>query len=240
MLRVIGVMVAHLQDLIALHDHFLFVVEGLLDDFVAKSLFTLGLEAVAMYGVFALEGERHGLLSVVRSVRYASKLVSGGFLRARDKKHDIAARLVSLVLLRSKFVTVLIGPGHRAQKSLLVDKRKQVDTHPGEGGPVDIEAEVCGVEIYYLAIGLAEQMPVALGNGVGALFREDGHELFEGSERFAHDEVDLHFVAPDKIGSERSIVEWIVPVPALTSLVIVREDPLEAFNVRLSDSSLEC
>ena len=144
------------------------------------------------------------------------------------------------MLLRRKFVTVLIGPGHRAQKSLLVYKRKQIDSHPCEGGPVDIEAEVCGVEVNYLAIGLAEQMPVALGYGVGALFREDGHELFEGPERSAHDKVDLHFVAPDKIGSEWGIVEWIVPVPAIAALVIVREDPLEAFNVRLSDSSLEC
>ena len=82
-------------------------------------------------------------------------------------------------------------------------------------------------------------MPVALGNGVGALLGEDGHELFEGSERFAHDEVNPHSVAPDKIGRERSIVEGIVPVPALTALVIVRENPLEALNVGLFDSFLE-
>ena len=113
MLRVVGVMVAHLQDLIVRHNHLLCAIEGLFDDRFAESLLTRGLEAVAMHEIFTLKRECHGILRVIGSSGYASKLVSGRFLRAGDKEHDIATQFISRVLLRRKQITVLVGPGHR-------------------------------------------------------------------------------------------------------------------------------
>ena len=82
-------------------------------------------------------------------------------------------------------------------------------------------------------------MPVALWHSVTALLRENRHELLEGQKWCAHLPNDLHFVALNKISGEWSIVEWIVPRPALASMVVIAVDPLQALDVGLPDSDLE-
>jgi len=82
-------------------------------------------------------------------------------------------------------------------------------------------------------------MSIALGNGMSTLLGEDGHQLFKGSQRYAHGKVDSHFITFNQVCSEGSIVERVIPVPALTAVVIIRENPLESFDIRLSDSVLK-
>lgn len=82
-------------------------------------------------------------------------------------------------------------------------------------------------------------MPVALWHSVTALLGEHRHELLEGQKWCTHLPNDLHFVALNKIGGEWSIVEWIVPRPALASMVVIAVDPLQALDVGLPDTDLE-
>ena len=68
------------------------------------------------------------------------------------------------------------------------------------------------------------------------LLGEDRHELLEWSAGLANREFDLNSVAVDEIRCEWGVMERIKPVPAHASLVVVIQDPLKAFNVRLPDS----
>lgn len=74
---------------------------------------------------------------------------------------------------------------------------------------------------------------------MGTLLGEHRHQLFERSQWLAHYEVNLDFIALDQVCSEWRVVERIVPIPALTPVIVIGEDPLQALDVRLSDPVLK-
>lgn len=63
------------------------------------------------------------------------------------------------------------------------------------------------------------------------LFGENAHQLFKRPSRLAHFELDLYSVTIDQITSKGCIVVWIVPIPTLTSFVVIGKDPLQPFDV---------
>ena len=65
MLRVVWVVIADLEDFIAFYNDLLFIIESLFDNLVAKSFFTLRLEAIAMDKISPLERQRHLIFRVV-------------------------------------------------------------------------------------------------------------------------------------------------------------------------------
>ena len=64
-------------------------------------------------------------------------------------------------------------------------------------------------------------MPVTFWNGMRTLLGKHGHELLEGPQRLTHGKIDPNLVTLDEISCKRRIVERIVPVPALTALIVV-------------------
>lgn len=72
---------------------------------------------------------------------------------------------------------------------------------------------------------------------MSALFWENCQKLFEGTSRLAFFKFDGEFIASKKITSERSIVVRVVPRPGNTAIIIIREDPLESFNICLLNGS---
>ena len=67
---------------------------------------------------------------------------------------------------------------------------------------------------------------VALGKCVSRLLGKHAHELFEWSSRDSNLELYSNICAFNQIRGERRIVKRVVPVPALTSFIIVSKDPL--------------
>jgi hypothetical protein len=72
---------------------------------------------------------------------------------------------------------------------------------------------------------------------MSALFWENCQKLFEGASWLAFFKIDGEFIASKKIASKRSVVVRVVPRPGNTAIVIIREDPLESFNVCLLNGS---
>ena len=64
-LRVQGVMIANLKDLIALNYDFFFVIERLLHNLVTEILLTFGLKAVALHQILPNKCQSRGLLAIV-------------------------------------------------------------------------------------------------------------------------------------------------------------------------------
>ena len=116
---------------------------------------------------------------------------------------------------------IFISFCHRCQQPFLVDEWKQVYAHPSESSSIDIKAEIGWVEINDFTRRLVSEMPVAFWNGVGTLLGKDGHQLLEGPQRRSYGEIDPHLVTLDKVRRKRCIVERIVPIPALTALIVV-------------------
>ena len=79
-------------------------------------------------------------------------------------------------------------------------------------------------------------MSIALRNCVPTLFRKYRHQLLKRSTWFTYFKLNLNSITVDEVRREWSVVEGVIPAPANTSFVIVEEHPLQAFNIRLTNS----
>ena len=134
---------------------------------------------------------------VVGLLGNACQPVSDRLLAAQQEQNDVATRLVPIPLLLGQLVAILVCLAHRSHQTLNANEGKQVNTHPSEGSSIDVQAEVYRVEVDDFTRWVAEEVSVALWDGMGTLLGEHRHQLFERSQRLAHHEINLHFVAFD-------------------------------------------
>lgn len=119
-------------------------------------------------------------------------------------------------------------------ESILIDEGKESDTHPSSSFAVQIDPEGGRVEVDDRRVRVLHQQLPRLRQILARSSREDRHQLFQRFERLGFTvEENVHLLNVLEIRRERSIVEWIEPLPVRTSLVVIQQNPGQSSNILL-------
>jgi hypothetical protein len=111
---------------------------------------------------------------------------------------------------------------HCIQKSLWVDEGQKGHALPCHALAVHVNLERCGVEIDDWRIFFRHERVEHGWYMLPARCWENTHQLLKGLERFADIETYVHLVDLFEVGSKRSKMKGIIPLPRGGALIVVR------------------